>query len=427
VIPHSSTFDIETQRLDWIKDNPHVCIAPYQEFQYRRNQKNPCCQYRGGLISDGSLTATVTSNIESGRIDPNCRVCREQENNSQMSHRVRGLLDASSEKLTKFINTKTVDEFTMTLMASNKCNMACRTCNPASSSLIAQMVNDKIFMIPSTISDDPVQWTNIKNDIRAGVEQYEIYRITVLGGEGTVQDDLFDLLNWLIEEQLSNKITLTIGTNGSVFLKEQYELWCQQFKFVTFAISIDGVHDNSYYVRWPVKFDKLHQNLADFTELVKTYNNCHYYLTPTFYVNNICYVKEYLDYFELIAQTGYIIAIYDNTLFDPEYYSIRNLPTYIKKQIHPQLESVLNTDYHILAHNNVFKISLINLAKQLEQNLEQTPAELLKQQSIWQKYLQETAWWDYKTKTSITIQNSQLWGMLSNADQELYHTYYNQL
>lgn len=427
MIPHSSTFDIETQRLDWIKDNPHVCITAYQEFQYNQNQKKPCCYYQGGPIIDGSMTATVTNNIESGRIDLNCKICRVQENNNQLSHRVRDLLDASTEKLTKFINTKKVNEFTLTLIASNKCNMACRTCKPSLSSLFAQLVDDKAFMIPSTISDNSVQWTNMQNDIRAGVEQYEIYRITVLGGEGTVQDDLFKLLNWLIEEQLSNKITLTIGTNGSVFLKEQYKLWCQQFKSVTFAISIDGVHDNSYYVRWPVKFDKLHQNLKDFTELVKTYNNCHYYLTPTFYVNNICYVKEYLDYFELIAQTGYIVAMHDNTLFNPEYYSIRNLPTYIKKQIHPQLESVLNTDYRVLTHNNVFKISLINLAKQLEQNLEQSPAELLKQQGIWQKYLEETAWWDHKTNTSITVQNSQLWAMLSKDDQELYYTYYNQL
>jgi hypothetical protein len=129
----------------------------------------------------------------------------------------------------------------------------------------------------------------------------------------------------------------------------------------------------------------------------------------------------------MMAQHGHTVAIYDNTLFSPEYYAVRNLPTYIKKQIRPQLESVLNTDYRILAHNDMFKISLINLTRQLEQNLEQAPTELLKQQSIWQKYLQQTAWWDHKTKTSITIQNSQLWDMLSQSDQELYYTYYNQL
>jgi organic radical activating enzyme len=286
-------------------------------------------------------------------------------------------------------------------------------CSSNISSLYDSIWNNK-KNIPKTASNEPDYWNTIKSDIRAKVDVYEEFRIVVMGGEGTIQEELYKLTDWLQEENLCKKIILQIGTNGSVFSEDKFTSWCDTFKRVAVAISVDSTHnDNFLYVRYPVKFEKIHENLQKFKSLAETKSNFDLHITPTFYINNVAYLKEFLDYFENFEISGRQIRIYDNTLFQPTDLALAALPTVIKEKLAAQVQELLDHDYKIWNTSFTFKKSVESILGQLQST--EFSAE------VWDKYMSTTARWDQLTDTSLWTNNKKLWDLLPESDQEAYH------
>ena len=424
MISHSSKFDIELERLQWAQDNKHICIIPYIERQVRSDEINPCCLY--GLHNGpetrfidfdnfNSRIKTIKNNIESGQIDKNCYSCHHAESNNQISDRVRQLLQHTSQEINEFLATKQTKEFTDIITFSNECNMACRMCNSGTSSLYGLIWENKKNTVKH-LSDHSEYWKFLQEDIKNKIHNMqEVYRITIMGGEGTIQKDLFRLTDWLIKENLSQKVHLQISTNGSVFHDEIFDHWCKNFRHLSFAISVDSTNaDNFPYVRYPVKFEKISKNLQSF----KKFNTCPqefvFFITPTFYINNIAYLKDFLDYFEEFDSDTKCLEIRDNTLSSPEYLKLSNLPNYIKKQLVDQITEYINC-YSILERNHMFKTSIDNMLDQLR----------ISEFSIasWRKYLYTSAKWDRLTGTDIAFHNKKLWDLFNDEDKSLYQQY----
>jgi organic radical activating enzyme len=415
MIPHSNKFDLTLDREQWIKDNPSVCVAPYAETQYRLNYISPCCHYDArGTESNGinRFIIQVKSNIESGFVDKSCNFCHSQESRGQLSGRVRDLISYNSEQIVDFLKNKKIKEHTDVFTFGNKCNMACRMCNEKSSSLYDSIWNRKKNINIESISLNAEYWEHVKSDIRYKIENTEIYRIIVTGGEGTIQDDLYKLTDWLIGENLSHRVHLRIATNGSVFLDEIFDNWCKKFKHLEFGISIDSTHaDNFRYVRYPVKFEKIHQNLKKFTQLSETYHNVNILICPTFYINNIAYLKDFLDYFK-----NSTMAIRDGTLTNPIFLRLASLPTAIKQQLVDQLTPLVNGYKFLdLPVNRIFKLSIKVMIDQLRIDAYS--------EEVWKKYLSTSAKWDCLTKTDISVHNKKLWDLFSSDDKDLYYQY----
>jgi sulfatase maturation enzyme AslB (radical SAM superfamily) len=235
-----------------------------------------------------------------------------------------------------------------------------------------------------------------------------------MGGEGTVQSDLFMLTDWLQEENLSKKIDLQIGTNGSVFLDETFSSWCNNFKSLSFGISIDSTdEDNFVYVRYPVKFEKIHNNLQKFKLLAETHSNVDFDIRPTFYINNIAYLKEFLDYFEKFRISNRNIRIFDNTLTHCDHLSLLALPSYLRKKLSEQIQEILSHNYSLFIYNPVFKKSIQSFLDQLTSN------DFL--ETNWTTYISTTARWDGLTDTNLSINNKKLWDLLSDEDKNAYY------
>jgi len=419
MIPHSNKFDLTLEREQWIKDNPSVCVTPYAETQYRLTHINPCCHYKPTAkermdSNDNRSIIQVKRNIESGVVDKQCTFCHSQEARGQFSGRVRDLLTYHTKDIVDFLKNKKTREHTDIFTFGNKCNMACRMCHAQSSSLYDSIWNRKKNIDIVSISLDIDYWEHIKSDIRHKIENTEIYRIIVTGGEGTIQDDLYKLTDWLISENLSDRVHFRLATNGSVFLDEVFDNWCKKFKHLEFGISIDSTHsDNFQYVRYPVKFEKIHENLKKFSQMADTYNNVNVLITPTFYINNIAYLKDYLEYFKNSK-----IAIRDGTLSNPIFLRLSSLPTPIKKQLVDQLVPLVDEyEFLNLPQNEVFKLSI---AVMIDQLCTDDYSE-----SVWKQYLSSSARWDWLTKTDISFHNKKLWDLFSDDDKNRYHQYKN--
>ena len=217
------------------------------------------------------------------------------------------------------------------------------------------------------MSNDPDYWRTIKSDIRTKVDLYKEIKLVIMGGEGTMQEELYQLTDWLQQENLSKKIILQIGTNGSVFSEDKFLSWCDTFKNVAMAVSVDSVHENNFlYVRYPVKFEKIHENLQKFKSLAETKSNFSFHITPTFYINNIAYLEEFLDYFENFKILGRPVRIYDNTFFRPDDLALAALPTVIKEKLAVQVQALLDHDYQIWHTSFTFKQSVESILGQLQ-------------------------------------------------------------
>jgi organic radical activating enzyme len=410
MIPQNKTFDHQIDFDSWSKDNPHICSIPYQEVHYLLDHVSPCCWYDTSAEKNGVIE--IKKNIDLGQVDKNCHLCHQQESDQQFSGRQRAIKQLPPEQLDDFLENKEIRSFYMFLMFGNKCNMACRMCNADISSLYDSIWNNK-KNIPLTMSDDPDYWNILKSDIRSKVDLYEDLRIVVMGGEGTIQEDLYKLTDWLQEENLCKKIVLQIGTNGSVFSEDKFISWCDTFKRVAVAISVDSTHeDNFLYVRYPVKFEKIHENLQKFKSLAETKSNFAFHITPTFYINNIAYLKEFLDYFENFKLSGRPVGIYDNTLFRPDDLALAALPTVIKEKLAAQVQALLDHDYQIWHNSFTFKQSVESILGQLQSK------EFSNE--VWAQYISTTARWDRLTDTTPWVNNKKLWDLLSVEDQETY-------
>jgi len=411
MIPQNKTFDHRIDFDNWSMDNPHICSVPYQEVHYELDHISPCCWYDTSGVSGG--VTEVKKNIKLGQVDKNCHLCHKQESEQQFSGRQRALKQLLPEQLDKFLENKKIRSFYMFFMFGNKCNMACRLCNSEHSSLYDSIWNSK-KNIPTTISDDPDYWDTVKSDIRTKVDLYEELRIVVMGGEGTIQEELYKLTDWLQEENLCKKIILQIGTNGSVFSEDKFISWCDTFKRVAVAVSVDSTHeDNFLYVRYPVKFEKIHENLEKFKLLTETKSNFDLHITPTFYINNIAYLKEFLDYFENFQVRGRPARIYDNTLFRPADLALVTLPLATREKLASQVRALINHDYKIWTSSFTFKKSLQSILGQLESSEFSDKS--------WVQYISTTARWDKLTDTSPWVNNKKLWDLLSEKDQDDYY------
>jgi hypothetical protein len=410
MIPQSKTFDHRRDFDRWSKDNPHICSIPYQEVHYDLNHISPCCWYDTSDSVDSVIE--IKKNIESGTIDKNCHLCHRQESDQQFSGRQRSLKQLPQVQLDEFLDHKKIKSFYMFFMFSNKCNMACRMCSSNISSLYDSIWNNK-KNTTKIMSHGPDYWDIVKSDIRTKVDLYEELRLVIMGGEGTIQEELYTLTDWLQGENLCKKIILQIGTNGSVFSQDKFASWCDTFKRVAVAVSVDSTHeDNFLYVRYPVKFEKIHENLQKFKSLAETKSNFDFHITPTFYINNIAYLEEFLDYFENFKIFGRPARIYDNTLFRPDDLALVALPTVIKEKLAVQVQSLLDHDYQIWTNSFTFKHSVESILGQLKIN------EF--SDDVWSRYISTTARWDRLTDTRLWANNKKLWDLFPKADQEAY-------
>lgn len=168
-------------------------------------------------------------------------------------------------------------DYVISIFFDSMCNQSCVTCFPEISSSVAKewhksdFINrfefDRVRKIP--------QFGDNKLDLVKEIvtrKPNEDIIIEVYGGEPTSSPHLVPMVEWLVENNHSKRITLSLISNGSRILKD-LETHLSNFKAIKVSFSIDGVNDQFTYLRWPTKFELLQSNMDYHYELSKKYNN----------------------------------------------------------------------------------------------------------------------------------------------------------
>jgi pyruvate-formate lyase-activating enzyme len=436
-IPYSNKFDKITDRQNWADDNQHICLLPYTSLQYFQLLKSasPCCNLEqtneddfskpinefkkiiqsGKDNSDNFLKPIyeLKQAIESGNTYNNCKTCYQCESEGKISERTRYLIGLDDQQIDSFLENQTINEdFYIHCTLSNLCNMACRSCNSYTSSLFSKVDHGHELAL-GTMSDHSNHWNSLLDSIIRETSTQKNVILVVSGGEGSIQPDFYKLVDWLIANNISKKIQLTINTNGSIDDELLYQNLCNNFKKVSLSISIDSINENYHYVRWPCTWSKINKNLNSFVSYKKQFKNFNFFLTPVWSINNIFYLTDWVEFFESFNNNNDLyLDAYDTPLYQPDWLDVQNLPAYIKNILVEKISPVLLNPW--LIRNKTFHANITNLIKLCATS---TNAQ---SDMAWHEYLRNTAKWDVRTNTELSIHNKLMYEIMNAEDTTLF-------
>lgn len=222
------------------------------------------------------------------------------------------------------VNENLNDILMLKLITSYTCNATCISCNASASSSWAQLNrrdNPEIQL-------DSYKFIDI-DKIKTKVDFKKLKMLSLIGGEPLYEKKNFDLLEHLVELGNTN-VFLSMVTNGSVKLTPRQKQVLSKFKNINFSISIDGIESVFEYMRYPLKWTDLNNNLTFFRELTDNISS-NYTLSNL----NILYHNETIEWFD---KNNIVYSV--NPIYGPSWLQPRALPVSIKKLLKLQLSAV---------------------------------------------------------------------------------------
>lgn len=296
------------REIDWNTHETHCCLLPKI---YDVNQ--------------------IKSDLLAGIKTPACQKCWNLEEHGLKSDRQvkNSALDFYWDRDLESIRQDAVNEnlndiLMLKLITSYTCNATCISCNASASSSWAQLNrrdNPEIQL-------DSYKFIDI-DKIKTKVDFKELKMLSLIGGEPLYEKKNFDLLEHIIELENTN-VFLSMVTNGSVKLTSRQKQVLSKFKNINFSVSIDGIESVFEYMRYPLKWTDLNNNLTFFRELTDNISS-NYTLSNL----NILYHNETIEWFD---KNNIVYSV--NPIYGPSWLQPRALPVSIKKLLKLQLSAV---------------------------------------------------------------------------------------
>lgn len=437
---HGNPPEDPSGKEQWIRDNKHICILPFSvhsisvEFDGQRDVKkqqtffrNSCCcnlinhdrEINAQKISPDNFLE-IKKSISEGKLHTRCQVCCDSETQTGSSERTLNLMSPPASIIQKFVDHGEIENFDFRIKFSNLCNLSCRSCSPTYSSKYAQIHNITVPRELSVdISDDPVLWQDIVDSIDYYVKKFGKISLSLFGGETLIQPGAIKLIDHLTQQGICNKINLDITTNFTSLSKKMFDA-IAEFDSVTLKASIDSIGKNYEYVRWPAKWDEISNNLEIFSSEPR-YRRIRFIVQPLFNLNNIFYVDEILDFWQLWQnqhpQQNFYIS---NVMMQrPQNMTIQNLPIIYRTHLAGIIQTALK--------NPLFQ-------EEKHQSLQHYLSGMLdfcqSQQVVHDQfhlYLYETARHDRTYNTQMATGNQKFYDILSDDHKNLYKTFLQEL
>jgi sulfatase maturation enzyme AslB (radical SAM superfamily) len=223
------------------------------------------------------------------------------------------------------------------LYTSNLCNSACVTCGPTHSTHWA------------SVKSIPIKLDTISNSVLDSIDFKNLKILSILGGEPLYDRNIYHILQLLIDNS-NLDCFINFVTNGSVTLTDsQLDLFAK-FKNLDICISIDGIGPVFEYMRFPLKWPKLLENIAQYKTIAR-----HVSVSYTLSNVNILYYEETVNW---LNSQGLLFN--HNLVTYPSHYDINSLPESVKAT--PAIAHFFRK--HQLSDDLLFKKAVTDLQKQ---------------------------------------------------------------
>lgn len=279
---------------------------------YDARAKSVCCwtaKTLGGVNSflelrDSPAIHNLQQDLLAGVKNAICQDCWKQEEVGQTSMRQSHSLNKSDLTIKKEIQNKKLKY--LVIDSGNVCNLACRTCNPWSSSAWFKEYNEK----NSKKFNFAVKQTDTAYLINE--EFQELEWLSVLGGEPFQNLDHLQVLEVIVQQGYAKNCTLGYVTNGTVKMSDKIKDISEHFKLIRLTLSIDATEKQFEYIRTNGDWNQLVNNIADFSSIKNIVLGAH----PTISALNIFYLDELFQWFTNLS-ISYSLVFCER----PTYYS----------------------------------------------------------------------------------------------------------
>ena len=281
-----------------IKDKKGFCLYPWVLLNNEHGHASVCLRTNKKITdveqivnwqTNEEYSKIRTAMLSGDRIDPeHCRYCYELEDLGVESPRMFETMDwaakldlENTESLTQIDNPMFYE-----IRLDNRCNLACRHCQPNYSSLIEKEYAELKIIYPKELIYTFSNFDHVRVDAIT-----EKTRIHVTGGEVTVMPEFQEFLHDCIKNKRTN-FDFTVGSNGYKISSKILDL-CDHFPNMTWSLSLDGYGMVNDYLRWPSKFESIMENAR---ELLRRGHIISWNLVPSLYnVTNLHLLFEYWD------------------------------------------------------------------------------------------------------------------------------------
>lgn len=288
--------------------NDYFCVLPFYGAEYGlRGFSTPCC-----LLPNNHNIQQIRSDMLAGKRTTACKKCWDLEDSRLISDRQlkNSAYDFYADKDIRLVEESCkngdFNQQIIKLYTSNLCNSTCVTCSPHLSTAWATLSQVKTHI-------------SIDNNTIFNLPFKDIVMLNFVGGEPFYEKKNFKILEQLIEVD-NTKCFISMTTNGSVDLTNEQIDILSKFKNLNFCVSIDGIGPRFEYLRYPLKWNTLLDNLKLYKQL-----NVDISISYTISNLNVLYHDETIAWFNE-QQLSFNHNVVDN----PAYFHPAVLPQKIK-------------------------------------------------------------------------------------------------
>jgi hypothetical protein len=290
----------------------NFCASPFFYHEYPGNTH--CC-----LLPQTTDILKVRKDLLANQRPQECNACWILEDAGIISERqiknqtVDFYSDTDIISLYKQAESQDFKTTHYKINAGNYCNATCVTCDSGSSTAWGQLLEKDKKIIPVMLNAD-ISFVDIN------YESAEFIMFT--GGESTMIRTHWDILEKLIQTGNTN-CGVSFVTNGSFRLTSKQQEILSKLKSVVFCFSIDGVGPVFEYLRYPLSWNQINENIRWVRE-----QNFMISVSYTISNLNILYHEQTLAW---LNQNK--LPYLENIVYDPVHFSPKSLNQTIKNQI----------------------------------------------------------------------------------------------
>jgi sulfatase maturation enzyme AslB (radical SAM superfamily) len=369
---------------------PWAQVAVHNSGEYRSCIQARSCKKTRGILKDkdnnimraetnsideirnAPLLAEVRKNMLDGKRHSMCIRCNNEDDakmNSRRRNAIReyylkynyDIFDAeSSTQPDGTIVTSKAPVLEWDIRLGNLCNLRCRMCHPSESTQWYDEWFDTMFTgFKTDFTQLEFEKTKgkakLKNDIFSWYEKGNFFeqfdnssngtrKIYFSGGEPTLVENMYDMLQKLIDSGMAKDMELEYNINLTNIPRRAIDLW-HKFKKVQLGCSVDGVGKINDYIRSPCKWNKIDENIKWLDANTKP--NIVLFNTFTWQILNAVEVFDLVKYqiennFTKFNSAVNSVFFSMHFLHSPDYLNVKALPKELKEYVQHEFDKFDN-------------------------------------------------------------------------------------
>jgi sulfatase maturation enzyme AslB (radical SAM superfamily) len=323
----------------------HCCIADHRKARSSaKDGDNRYYNLNRDTVHDTMNSETFRKarlQVLDGKMPPACMRCYSEEKKGMRSKRLEEIGNYPGYTLEVARNATDEDGYIkdvqldfVELRLGNVCNVACRTCNPASSSKwrndYDKLQNKLTFDITSYDTMEGFRWPEREEfweDLLQHCDTVKTFYIN--GGEPTLIKQHFKFLQRLADMGRTD-VKLWYNINMTNMNEDIINIW-RQFDHVKVSCSIDDLGERNEYIRYPTKWDDVMRNFLRLKE-----ENFELDVTQTVSWMNYSTLGDFYNFFH--REHG--VWVHHNYVYDPDILSPAVLPKSMREEIHSKFGNI---------------------------------------------------------------------------------------